>query len=1304
MKRNLYLLIALILFGSLIQAQVSNHKHEGNSSKAILFEKIKKDCQFFKGDTLAGLDLDALLHESIDKYTMYSELRSYIKQREFAFVRKKFNIGKSQDEITETTRYVKVNTVLAGVCNNLDFENGNFNGWTGGIGYNPSTNSTLVITSPAISTLGANSPETSCSYHTLVNGGVDPYSGLPMVNPTGGSWSCRLGGELLNIGCDTYNNSSVLWNAYFNAGFINPNVTSCSSNDPVATNTASPIFGRDCSNGESIQQTFPVTAANCLFSYNYMVVMANAPHSGDSCNYFRVQVFDQSGALIPCLSYFVETDTTGHGLTPAGFLASPSTDIFGNGVLYTPWTQNSLNLQPYIGTNITVKFTAAGCYLGGHFSYAYIDCSCGPLDLIVPSGPVCSGLNQTIVGPPNGVGGTYSWSGPGIVSGATTQTVTANQSGTYTVTVTNQKGCSYKLDTTITFYPKPIVSVNSATTCPGNPSVLNATSTGGAGTLTYSWTPATGLSVTNDSTTTATVNANTSYTVTATSIHSCTNTAVANITVPVAPPPVFSAPPVCLGAPSVFTNTTGGTGTFNWDFGDGSLVLINQTTPTHTYSSSGNFVVTCTVNAGGCIGISSNTVTVNANPTVAVTNSTICSGAGPVTLTASGAITYTWNTGATGATLSVNPTATTNYTVTGATAAGCTNAATTSITVIANPTVTATGSAICPTFAANLIANGATTYTWTGPNLTGSTGSNVTANPTTTSTYTVIGTTSACTATAVATITVNPTPTVTVVSPPSVCPNDVIAAPTFTSNPNDPATTFMWTNNNLLIGLPGSGVGIPPAFTASPNNSLTTINGIITVVPTLNGCVGPPATYTITLKPTPFANHVSNVEYCPSINTSGITFSAIPAGPTSFAWINTVNAIGLGSSGSGNIPSFLTVNTNTFAVISTVHVVPTLNGCVGPDSTFLITINPLPTPAFMYSKTCIGDVTHFTDESTVGVGTITNWGWDFNNDGIFLDATNANPQIQLTPAGPHQVGLTVTSNKGCKNKIYGPVYINPLPTPAFVGDNLAGCPVHPVVFTESSSIATPSHIVSWNWDFGNGQTSSAQYPTTVMYNNGSPVQLAFYSVTLTVKTDSGCSATLVKPNYITVYPKPRAGFTWGPSDVDILDPTVQFYNTSVGGSGNLPLHYYLGDVFIDHFDTANWSNLNNPRHTYTDQPYTYYVTQWVQNVYGCKDSVTQPIIINPVYTFYIPNAYSPNGDGRNEGFKGTGIGIDLTTYNLWVFDRWGNQIFHSTDLEETWNGTVNGSFVQEDVYVWKARFSDMGGTKHEYHGHVSIIK
>jgi len=1293
MRKNYALLFAILLSGICAKAQITPHKHGSNSSGTVLLEKIKKDSQFFKGDTLTGFPLDATIHEGLAKYSMYTELLPYIRQQEISYVKKKYKISKLPNEINTESYRAQIPSVLAGPCNNVDFESGNFANWTGGIGYNPNTNGPLTVTGGAISTLGVNSPETSCSFHTIVSAGADPYGLFPMVDPGGGSFACRLGGELLNLECDYYNAGSP------NYAFGAPNITSCVSNDPGVGVTSS------FSNGETMQQTFPVTAANCLFTYNYAVVISDAPHTGKENPYFSVQVFDQGGALIPCLSYFVEADTTGAGGVPPGFFVSASMDQLGNSVLYTPWTLSSLNLKPYIGSNVTVKFTAAGCTQGGHFAYAYVDCSCGPLVLIIPGVEVCLGGTEALSAPP-AAGGTYAWSGPGIVGSTTSQTITTNQTGTYTVTITNSKGCAYVLDTNIAFYPIPVVSVNSATACPTNTVVLNATSTGGAGALTYNWSPPGGLSVTNDSTTTATVNATTSFTVTATSAHSCTNTAVSTITVPVTTPPVFNAPPVCLGASTIINNTTGGAGTFNWNFGDGSADVVNQNSPTHTYTVSGNFVVSCTVNVGGCTGTNTNTVTVNSNPTVAVTNSTICSGAGPVTLTASGAATYTWNTGATGVNLTVNPAATTNYTVTGSTAAGCKGLATTSITIVPNPTVTATGSSICPGGTANLSANGATSYTWTGPNLVSNSGPSVTSNPAATATYSVIGTTATCTATAVATVTVLPTPSVTVVSPPSVCPNDPIAAPTFTNNPNDPATTYAWTNNNPAIGLPGIGSGIPPAFIASINNTLANISGVVSVTPTLNGCVGPPATYTIIIKPTPFVNHIPNVQYCPNKNTVGVNFSAMPVGPTTFAWINTNNAIGLASSGAGNIPSFLTVNASPNIVTGIIHVVPTLNGCIGPDSSYLITINPLPNAGFTYSRACIGDVTHFTDESTVGTGTITNWNWDFNSDGIFLDATNANPQTTLTPAGPHQIGLVVTSNKGCKNQIYETVNVNPLPVPVFVGDNLAGCPIHPVNFTDHSFIPQPSlqNIISWSWDFGNGQTSSAQWPTVVMYNNGSPVQPAFFSVTLTVKTDSGCTATITVPNYIEVYPKPRAGFTWGPSDVDILDPTVQFYNTSIGGSGNLPLHYYLGDVFIDHFDTANWSNLNNPRHTYTDQPYTYYVTQWVKNIYGCKDSITEPVIINPVYTFYIPNAFSPNGDGKNEGFKGTGIGIDNTTYNLWVFDRWGNQIFHTNDLEQTWNGTVNEVFVQEDVYVWKVRFSDMGGTKHEYHGHVSIVK
>ena len=141
--------------------------------------------------------------------------------------------------------------------------------------------------------------------------------------------------------------------------------------------------------------------------------------------------------------------------------------------------------------------------------------------------------------------------------------------------------------------------------------------------------------------------------------------------------------------------------------------------------------------------------------------------------------------------------------------------------------------------------------------------------------------------------------------------------------------------------------------------------------------------------------------------------------------------------------------------------------------------------------------------------------------------------------------------------------------------------------------------------------------------------------------------------------------------------------------------------------TLNYTTNPNPIHKYLfGDPYTYYVTQTVSNQYGCKDSVTEPLIVHPVCTFFAPNSFSPNGDGINEYFKGTGIGIDNSTYTLVIFDRWGNQIFKANDLEKAWDGRINGKgdVVLEDTFVWKAKFKDTTGQSHEYHGIVSIIK
>ncbi|HXB39315.1 MAG TPA: PKD domain-containing protein, partial [Bacteroidia bacterium] len=1001
---------------------------------------------------------------------------------------------------------------------------------------------------------------------------------------------------------------------------------------------------------------------------------------------------------IGCAAYNI--DATQAAQAGSGYLSSGIAGLY-----YKPWSQVFVPLTGYIGKNVQVNLLTTDCDGGAHRGYAYFDFHCSPFFFTLNPNAGCTGNSAQIIAP--GGAATYNWTTLGsgtIISGANTQTITVNTSGDYQVTMTAfGSGCSYTIDTTITItaVPVPTASFSAVPVCAGSPMQFTDQSvTNGAPPFTsWSWNFGNGNTSTAQNPTNV-YNTSGTFAVTFTANNGCPYTYSTTVTVNPSPTVTVTNATICSGATPVAL-TANGANTYTWNTGVTGSNLTVSPNATTSYTVTGSSALGCTVTA-------TTSITVNPNPTVTVNNATICDGAGPVTLTAAGANTYTWSTGAIGNSISISPATTTNYTVAASTAAGCLGSATTSITVIPNPTVTAVGSLVCFGFPASLNANGAATYTWTGPNLVSNNGASVTANPPTTATYTVVGTTATCTASTVATVTVLPTPTVVVTNQGPFCPGDIVPTPTFTSNPNDPNTTFVWTNSNTSIGLNGTGVAIPPSFTCNVNSTLVNIQSVITVTPTLNGCVGPPASYTIVLKPTPFVNYTPSVEYCPNVNTAAINFTAIPGGgvPSFFWGYNPVpTSIGLATSGIGSVPSFSTINTGTTVVSGTIYVHAVLNGCTGPDSLFTITVNPSPKASFVYSSACIGKSTSLTDESTIGVGSITNWSWDLNNDGIFGDATNQNPTYTFAPAGSHNVGLTVTSNKGCKNIIYEPVYVNFLPAPNFAGDNLMGCPVHPVNFTESSVAVAPAHVISWSWDFGNGQTSVSQSPTTVLFYNSSPLLPINYTVSLTVKTDSGCVGTITKPNYITVYPQPIAGFNWDPADADILDPTIHFTNTSVGGSGNLPIKYYLGDVFIGQQDPRNWTNLTNPIHTYNDQtPDTYYVTQWVKNIYGCKDSITHPITINPAYTFYIPNAFSPNGDNRNDGFKGTGIGIDPTTYNIWVFDRWGNEIFHTTNMEETWNGRVNEVVVQEDTYVWKVRFSDISGAKHEYNGIVNLIK
>jgi gliding motility-associated-like protein len=241
----------------------------------------------------------------------------------------------------------------------------------------------------------------------------------------------------------------------------------------------------------------------------------------------------------------------------------------------------------------------------------------------------------------------------------------------------------------------------------------------------------------------------------------------------------------------------------------------------------------------------------------------------------------------------------------------------------------------------------------------------------------------------------------------------------------------------------------------------------------------------------------------------------------------------------------------------------------------------------------------------------------------------------------------------------------------------------------NNSTISGGSVASWHWNFGDN-TSSNQNSPTHCFHQGT------FTVSLTAISDSGCVASQTLPGSILVYPKPQAGFDFTNTDMDVLDPTTGVVSSAHGASSYV---YFISDG-------THIVGQANFQHTFPNEnPQTYTVIQFVSNTFGCKDTICKFIDVKPGFTFYIPNAFSPNGDGTNDIFKGTGIGIK--TFTLMIFDRWGNLVFTSNDLEKGWDGTFSGNGKEvslQDVFVWKVELRDDNNKIHDYDGTVSLIK
>ena len=589
---------------------------------------------------------------------------------------------------------------------------------------------------------------------------------------------------------------------------------------------------------------------------------------------------------------------------------------------------------------------------------------------------------------------------------------------------------------------------------------------------------------------------------------------------------------ICAGTSATLNATGGGTYTWQPGGGSGSTVVVNP-------GGSGSYVVTVT-DANGCQ--ARDTVNVNVNPVPSVSAGAdrfLCAG-GTVNLSASGALNYTWMPGGyTTQTITVDPAVTTQYTVVGTDGNGCTYSDIVAVNVGQLPTVSIGPDVdICSGASATLNASGGVTYTWSP---SGDTSSVITVNPSGSATYTVTASDAAgCTASATVNVNVHTPPPVNLQSF-FLCAGSVA---TLDAGPG--GVSYQWTPNGQttqVINISGGGtygVVVTDAFGCSASASCNVNTG------------------------SSISINLGNVAFCQG---DSATLDAGYSGMT-YSWTN------------GATTQTIVVNTaGTYGVTVT-----DTSGCSGAI-TVTAQVNQLPVVNFSSTSVCIGGTTQFTDASSVAGGSITSWNWDF---GDTTGSNQQNPSHAYSAAGSYTATLTTTSSNGCSNSISQLVNVNPLPVADFSAGN--ACANSAIAFTDLSSVST-GNITGFNWDFGDGNSSTLQNPAHAYSTAGN------YTVSLQVTTAGGCSGTISHP--VTIHPSPVAAFTTTP--VCLGSPT-SFLNNSTISTGS------IASYFWDFSDTYT-STQSSPSHSFAAAG-SYNVNLIISSNHGCTDTVTQAVTVN----------------------------------------------------------------------------------------------
>ena len=371
-----------------------------------------------------------------------------------------------------------------------------------------------------------------------------------------------------------------------------------------------------------------------------------------------------------------------------------------------------------------------------------------------------------------------------------------------------------------------------------------------------------------------------------------------------------------------------------------------------------------------------------------------------------------------------------------------------------------------------------------------------------------------------------------------------------------------------------------------------------------------------------------------------------------FTWTND-------NDGAGSDPSFaandLTLNANA-------------NTPSGPSADFTATSLNI----------CEGDCVDFTDVSTGS--NIASWDWTFDGADTPTSSTQDPTSVCWQAAGTYDVTLEVTDDNGTDDVTYQVIVSNCTgvpPTAAFTSDTSVICAGDCIGFTDQSSGAP----TSWNWTFdgGNPASSTEENPSTVCFDSSGT-----HNITLNVSNANGSDQVV--------------------STINVLDlPTIQGFGDTlidIGGAAALEaIPDMPGGVFWVPGEPIDCDSCLSVLATPVTTTVFY---PSVIGANGCIGLDTVVVSVNFEEIVDVPSAFSPNDDGVNDFIQVLGIG--LVNIDLKIYNRYGQLVFSSTDIDDTWDGTFNGEPLNQGVFVYTLEYDLINGASGERSGNITLIK